>query len=203
MLESGRERRTIQRDKGKERERERVAPAGGRALRKPKSHYRETKVRRLIIVIATADPSSSRRKREMEDARQRGYAAADEKKPDSRTRKEMRDPNVNAWWSSKVHAELSRAPFVPLPSPRRPLTIPFESNEERRDSTRFICVQRRSTRSRVHIYPDAARRKRVKFVIAFITEESCIFQPGRPCRPGLIDRSNCRVKFCGPSLARW
>lgn len=41
------------------------------ALRKPKSHYRETKVRRLIIVTATAGRSSSRRKREMEDAGER------------------------------------------------------------------------------------------------------------------------------------
>jgi hypothetical protein len=50
------------------------------ALRKPKSHYRETKVRRLIIVTAMAGPCSSRQKREMESAEQRGRVPANEEK---------------------------------------------------------------------------------------------------------------------------
>lgn len=53
-------------------------------MRKPKSHYRETKVRRLIIVTAAvAVPCSSRRKREMEDAKRRGRVAADEREDET------------------------------------------------------------------------------------------------------------------------
>lgn len=53
-------------------------------MRKPKSHYRETKVRRLIIVTAVAVPCSSRRKREMEGAEQRGARVAADEREDER-----------------------------------------------------------------------------------------------------------------------
>lgn len=145
-------------------------------MRKPKSHYRETKVRRLIIVTATADPSSSRRKREMEDAKQRGYAAADEKEDDEQEERTRRDEGsderqrtvvVKGPCGTKSHALCPAVLAIPVDLLRF-----LSSNDARffRHSTRFICAY--VIRRCMHAY----RVERVKFVITFITKESCIFQ---------------------------
>jgi len=56
-----------------------------------------------------------------------------------------------------------------------PLIIFFSSDGTRffRDSTRFICVRVQGLAS---IFTHPASVERVKFVITFITQESCIFQ---------------------------
>lgn len=113
-------------------------------MRKPKSHYRETKVRRLIIVTGAADPSSSRRKREMEDAKQRGYTRRRMRRMRRMTnrrreRGKMRDGRQHTvvvkgpCGTNKVARPLSCHPPVDL--------LRFLSSNEARffhDSTRFI-----------------------------------------------------------------